>query len=87
MTSSASGAFATRHIGVSDADRAKMLAEVGYPTLAALIDAAVPSGIRSTSDLNLPPAATEAEVRAELQEIAPSPSIRVHRDGGHPLSR
>ncbi|MFE7213277.1 aminomethyl-transferring glycine dehydrogenase [Streptomyces sp. NPDC057611] len=68
--SSASGEFAARHIGVGDADRAKMLADVGYPTLTELIDAAVPSGIRSTSDLNLPTAATEAEARAELHELA-----------------
>ncbi|MGW2390449.1 aminomethyl-transferring glycine dehydrogenase [Streptomyces lydicamycinicus] len=79
--SSASGEFATRHIGVSDADRAKMLAEVGYPTLTALIDAAVPSGIRSTSDLNLPAAATEAEARAELQELASRNTVAVPMSG------
>ncbi|WP_406068907.1 aminomethyl-transferring glycine dehydrogenase [Streptomyces sp. NBC_01020] len=67
---SASGEFATRHIGVSETDQAKMLAEVGYPTLAGLMDAAVPGGIRNTSELNLPAAATEAEARAELQEMA-----------------
>lgn len=66
--SSGSGEFAVRHIGVSDTDRAKMLAEVGPPTLASLIDAAIPSGIRSTSELNLP--ATEADARAELHELA-----------------
>ncbi|MEW1750926.1 aminomethyl-transferring glycine dehydrogenase [Streptomyces angustmyceticus] len=75
--SSAPGEFATRHIGVGDADRAKMLATVGYPTLTALIDAAVPSGIRSTSDLNLPAAATEAEARAELQELAGRNTVAV----------
>ncbi|MFF3543130.1 aminomethyl-transferring glycine dehydrogenase [Streptomyces platensis] len=79
--SSASGEFATRHIGVSDADRAKMLTEVGYPTLTALIDAAVPSGIRSTSDLNLPAAATEAEARAELQELASRNTVTVPMSG------
>ncbi|MGV9350963.1 aminomethyl-transferring glycine dehydrogenase [Streptomyces spiralis] len=67
---SASGEFASRHIGASDADRAKMLTEVGYPTLAELIDAAVPDGIRSTAELNLPPAATEAAARADLQQFA-----------------
>ncbi|MFF8919295.1 aminomethyl-transferring glycine dehydrogenase [Streptomyces sp. NPDC015032] len=75
--SRASGAFATRHIGVSDADRAKMLAEVGCPTLAGLIDAAVPSGIRSTSGLNLPAAATEAEALAELRELASRNTVAV----------
>ncbi|MFJ4527381.1 aminomethyl-transferring glycine dehydrogenase [Streptomyces nigrescens] len=79
--SSASGEFATRHIGVGDADRAKMLAEVGYPTLAALIDAAVPSGIRSTSELNLPAAATETEARAELQELASRNTVAVPMSG------
>ncbi|MFF7231190.1 aminomethyl-transferring glycine dehydrogenase [Streptomyces sioyaensis] len=79
--SCASGEFATRHIGVSDADRAKMLAEVGYPTLTALIDAAVPSGIRSTSDLNLPAAATEAEARDELQELASRNTVAVPMSG------
>lgn len=79
--SSASGEFATRHIGVSDSDRAKMLAEVGYPTLTALIDAAVPSGIRSASDLNLPAAATEAEARAELQELASRNTVAVPMSG------
>ena len=38
-----------------------MLAEVGYASLDDLIDAAVPAGIRSTSGLNLPEAASEAE--------------------------
>ncbi|MEI5135971.1 aminomethyl-transferring glycine dehydrogenase [Streptomyces libani] len=79
--SSASGEFAARHIGVGDADRAKMLAEVGYPTLAALIDAAVPSGIRSASELNLPAAATETEARAELQELASRNTVAVPMSG------
>ncbi|WP_406385069.1 aminomethyl-transferring glycine dehydrogenase [Streptomyces sp. NBC_01618] len=79
--SRASGAFATRHIGVSDADRTKMLAEVGYPTLAGLIDAAVPSGIRSTSGLNLPAAATEAEALAELRELAGRNTVAVPMTG------
>ena len=38
-----------------------MLAELGYAALDALIDAAVPPGIRTSIDL-LPPAATEAVV-------------------------
>ncbi|MCX5444102.1 aminomethyl-transferring glycine dehydrogenase [Streptomyces nigrescens] len=79
--SSASGEFAARHIGVGDADRAQMLAEVGYPTLAALIDAAVPSGIRSASELNLPAAATETEARAELQELASRNTVAVPMSG------
>ncbi|SFY44835.1 hypothetical protein OH786_31435 [Streptomyces atratus] len=68
--SSAPGEFAIHHIEGSDADRAAMLTEVGYPTLAALVNAAAPSGVRSTSDLNLP-AAPEAAARAELRRICP----------------
>ncbi|GAA2029840.1 aminomethyl-transferring glycine dehydrogenase [Catenulispora yoronensis] len=64
------GAFSARHIGVRDADRAKMLAEVGYRTLGELVDAAVPAGIRTVGDLDLPTAASEAEARAELVELA-----------------
>ncbi|MEY9894816.1 glycine dehydrogenase [Catenulispora sp. MAP5-51] len=64
------GRFAARHIGIGDADRAKMLDEVGYRTLDELIDAAVPHGIRTATALNLPAAATEAEALAELRDIA-----------------
>ncbi|MEV6925164.1 aminomethyl-transferring glycine dehydrogenase [Dactylosporangium sp. NPDC051485] len=74
---SAHGEFAARHIGISDADRAKMLAEVGYRTLTELIDDAVPSGIRNTCDLNLPAAATEAEARSELLELADRNTVAV----------
>ncbi|GAA2130445.1 aminomethyl-transferring glycine dehydrogenase [Nocardioides bigeumensis] len=62
--------FVSRHIGPSPADQAKMLADVGYPSLAALVDAAVPAGIRSSKPLNLPPARDEAEVRRALSVLA-----------------
>ncbi|WP_219811460.1 aminomethyl-transferring glycine dehydrogenase [Microbacterium sp. CJ77] len=49
-----------------------MLDVLGYPSVDALLDAAVPGAIRvherTTSDI--PPAATEAEALAELREIA-----------------
>ncbi|MEV0318316.1 aminomethyl-transferring glycine dehydrogenase [Streptomyces sp. NPDC050658] len=76
-SSATPGEFAARHIGVSEADRAKMLAEVGYPTLAELMDAAVPHGIRSTTEPDLPPAATEAEARAELLGLAARNTVAV----------
>ncbi|MGW3944011.1 aminomethyl-transferring glycine dehydrogenase [Streptomyces phaeochromogenes] len=71
------GSFAARHLGVSETDRTKMLSEVGYPTLSSLIDAAVPGGIRSSSGLNLPVAATEAEAHAELRQFASANVIAV----------
>ncbi|GAB3492918.1 aminomethyl-transferring glycine dehydrogenase [Amycolatopsis cihanbeyliensis] len=62
--------FATRHIGPSPAEQAKMLAECGYGSLDALAESAVPTAIRSTGELDLPPAATEQEATAELRALA-----------------
>ena len=55
--------FADRHIGPDEADQARMLAAVGYPSLDALVDAVVPGSIRDESGSQLPPAASEVEVR------------------------
>jgi glycine dehydrogenase len=46
-----------------------MLETIGYPTLDALIDATVPSEIRSSQPLSLPPAASEAEALDELKRL------------------
>jgi glycine cleavage system P protein (glycine dehydrogenase) len=61
--------FATRHIGPSNPESIRMLAAVGYDSLAALTDAALPAGLGG-GDLDLPPAATEAQALAELRELA-----------------
>lgn len=64
--------FADRHIGTDAAAQALMLGALGYDTVDALVQAAVPASIhvnpRETSDI--PPAATEAEALAELRELA-----------------
>jgi len=70
MTTDHSSGFATRHIGPSADEQAKMLAVVGYGSRRELVDAAVPAGIRSDHVLALPPAATEEEVLAALRELA-----------------
>jgi len=62
-------AFADRHIGPDAAARAAMLAELGYPTLAALTDAAVPAAIRSGS-LALPAPVPEGAALDELRALA-----------------
>ncbi|MCU1593216.1 MAG: glycine dehydrogenase [Frankiales bacterium] len=62
--------FATRHIGPSEDEVAKMLAVIGRGSLEELTLEAVPEAIRATSALNLPPAATEAEAIAELRGLA-----------------
>jgi glycine dehydrogenase len=61
--------FARRHLGDNSADTAAMLAELGYPTVDALIDAAVPSHIRIGA-LDLPEAAGESAALSELRAIA-----------------
>jgi len=62
--------FAGRHIGPGEDEIAKMLAVVGHGSLAELAEAAVPAAIRSTEALDLPAAASEAEVLAELRALA-----------------
>ncbi|HEX5993778.1 MAG TPA: aminomethyl-transferring glycine dehydrogenase [Jiangellales bacterium] len=67
---SAAAPFAARHIGPRDSEIARMLERVDFPTLDALVDAAVPSGIRQAGELDLPPAATEQETLEELRGLA-----------------
>ncbi|MEU6431392.1 aminomethyl-transferring glycine dehydrogenase [Microbispora sp. NPDC046973] len=62
--------FATRHIGPSDTDRARMLEAVGYESVADLLAVAVPEAIRTRGPLNLPEAVGEAEALAELRTLA-----------------
>ncbi|MFL6129946.1 MAG: aminomethyl-transferring glycine dehydrogenase [Mycobacteriales bacterium] len=66
----AAAPFAARHIGTSAADQARMLAAVGHSSLAELCAAAVPGSIADTTPLDLPPAADEAAVAAELRALA-----------------
>jgi glycine cleavage system P protein (glycine dehydrogenase) len=62
--------FAERHIGPSADEQAKMLAVVGYGSLAELVADAIPDAIKAFDPLDLPPAAGEAEVLAELRGLA-----------------
>ncbi|MEL5958295.1 aminomethyl-transferring glycine dehydrogenase [Streptomyces sp. CLV115] len=62
--------FEQRHIGPDAEAQAKMLAQVGYGSLDELTAAAVPDVIKSAEALGLPAARTEAEVLAELRELA-----------------
>jgi glycine dehydrogenase len=78
--------FSDRHIGADDTAQAKMLAELGYPSLEQLIAAAVPAGIVSPEPLRLPAAATEAEALAELAGLAGRnrPGVAMIGCGYHP---
>ena len=52
-----------------------MLKVLGYETLDALIDAAVPDSVRTLGALDLPPATSEREVLDELRRLAAQNSI------------
>ncbi len=65
-----SGVFAERHIGPSPAERDTMLEALGFESLDALMDAAVPGGIRSAEELGLPAPATEQQAAGELRAAA-----------------
>ncbi|WP_449282206.1 aminomethyl-transferring glycine dehydrogenase [Leucobacter sp.] len=63
--------FADRHIGVTaSADIERMLSQLGFPSLDALVDTAVPADIRSDRPLDLPAPLSEEGVLARLREIA-----------------
>ncbi|MFJ3791171.1 aminomethyl-transferring glycine dehydrogenase [Kitasatospora sp. NPDC090091] len=62
--------FENRHIGPDAAAQEKMLAQVGYGSLDELAATAVPEAIRSITGLDLPAGRSEAQVLAELRELA-----------------
>jgi glycine dehydrogenase len=64
------GGFARRHIGPTLAEQAAMLDAIGVDSIGALIDGTVPGSIRSTAALALPSPVNEAEMLAELRDIA-----------------
>lgn len=62
--------FLRRHLGSNDAEVNEMLDLLGYSTMDALIDAAVPAQIRLKSPLDLPSPRSENEVLKDLRKIA-----------------
>ena len=55
--------FARRHIGPNATEQAAMLAELGFPTRAALVDRVVPADLRERPPLAWPPGCSEAGAR------------------------
>src|SRR5438046_6388298 len=64
------GPFASRHIGPNAAERRAMLEVVGAPSLDALIDEAIPAGIRLDGPLPLADGLSEHRYLRELRETA-----------------
>jgi glycine dehydrogenase len=62
--------FVPRHIGPDPDAQATMLAALGYETLDALVDAAVPNGIREHTELALAAPTTETDALAQLRALA-----------------
>ena len=62
--------FISRHLGPDEAERATMLKAVGYDSVEALVDAALPTTIRAAEALNLPDALSEDDAQAKLRTYA-----------------
>ena len=62
--------FRNRHIGPGAEAQDEMLRAIGVPSLDALIDQTIPSGIRFSKPLQLPPAENEAAYLRRLRTVA-----------------
>ena len=62
--------YIDRHVGPNAAEDAQLLETVGYPSLDALIDAAIPSSIRATQSPDLPGPISEVDAQARLKQYA-----------------
>ena len=60
--------FESRHIGISEADLDKMLAEIDVSSMDELIAQTIPSSIRLNRELNIPEALTEQQYLKELRQ-------------------
>ena len=70
MTVSASGSFASRHIGPRGDEVRDMLAAIGTSSLAQLISEVVPADIQLARPMHLPEAESEAGYLRRLRDIA-----------------
>ena len=62
--------FSARHIGITDADIASMLAELKFQNLEEFLQSIVPESILDKSSLNLPQALSESQAIRKLKEIS-----------------
>ena len=78
--------FPQRHIGPNESDQAEMLKLLGYSSLDALMDAAVPERIHDAPMDELPPAIGEAAALAVLRDLADrnNPGVAMIGLGYHP---
>ena len=70
-----SATFADRHIGPRGDEYDRMVRAIGYDSVDALVDAAVPASIRLTEPLQLPAPSSEVDALAELRSLAAKNSV------------
>ena len=73
--------FSDRHIGPRAGEFSRMLDVLGYESLDALVDAAVPQSIRTATPLDLPAERSEEEVTAALRAIAAKNTVMTQMIG------
>ncbi len=61
--------FQNRHVGISDADKKQMLAEIGVNSINELIDKVIPSHIRLQNKMKLEPAISEHEMFRKFKNL------------------
>ncbi len=64
------GGFVARHVGTDEDDQRRMLDDLGCASMDELLGQAVPEGIRDEALDAIPPAGSEAQVVAELRDLA-----------------
>lgn len=62
--------FVRRHVGLSPADQAAMLGDLGYASMSEMLQAAIPPSLRSARPFDLPAPASEAAVAEALRTLA-----------------
>ncbi len=62
--------FVDRHVGPDEPQQTEMLKTLGFDSLEQLMAAAVPGGIRSAAELDLPAPVDEAQAASELRMLA-----------------
>lgn len=74
------GSFGRRHIGIDASARERMLDEVGFASVDALMESTLPGAVRASAELagasNIPEAATEREAIDELRALAAGNTVR-----------
>lgn len=81
MDSAPQAPFANRHIGLNTHDASTMLATLNAASLDALMHEVVPANIRRDGEMQIGAALSEAEVLAEMREIASRNQIKTSMIG------